>query len=85
MIRQLGHAILGNSGNLDTRTVVLVSLALHSGLLITVFGLKETRSCKTRIDEITNGDAAGDAVEEAIEAKQSAIFVATVISALASI
>jgi len=85
IIRRLNHAIFGEGPLLDARTIVLVSLAHHAGLLSPVFGAKETRSRKTRIKQIAKGEMAGAAVKEAIEAAQSALFVSTIVATFISI
>jgi hypothetical protein len=81
LIRRLGHAMFGTGGSLDKRTRALLSLAYHSGLLGQIFGRKETRSCKTRVDRITRSEAVVQTVSEAIEATRSATFEATAIPA----
>jgi hypothetical protein len=84
IVRRLSHAIFGDDPRLDARTIVLVSLAHHAGLLSPVFGAKETRSRKTRIEQIAKGEIAGAAVKEAIEAAQSALFVSTIVATFIS-
>jgi hypothetical protein len=84
IVRRLSHAIFGDGLRLDARTIVLVSFAHHAGLLSPVFGARETRSRKTRIEQIAKGEIAGAAVKEAIEAAQSALFVSTIVATFIS-
>jgi cytochrome P450 len=55
---------------------VLISLASATGLLKPAFGKKELAGRKARIARIVEGELAGRATREAIEAMQAAMFVA---------
>ena len=79
IVERLRRAILGHEDDLDTRTVVLVSLANSTGLLTNVFDKKVLNSRQDRIDRIVNGDATGEATQEAIEAIKAAMFIAVVL------
>ena len=78
LIRQLQTAIFSDDGNIDPKTVVLVSLEKNTGLLRTKFDKKELKNRKKHIEKIINGELAGKAAKEAIEAMQAAIMVAAI-------
>jgi len=82
IVERLRSAIFGDNDDLDARTVVLVSLATASDLLRSVFGRKELRSRKARIERIVNGEAAGRATREVIAACRTAIIVAATMPAM---
>lgn len=78
LIRQLRNAIFSDDGDIDPKTVVLVSLAHNTGLLNTTFDKKELKKRKKHIEKVINGELAGKAAKEAIEAMQAAIMVAAI-------
>jgi hypothetical protein len=82
LIRRLEHAIFTETRDIDPRTVVLLSLANSTGLLIIVFDKKKLKSRKTRIKQIIDGEITGKATTEAIQAMQAAIFVACIMPTL---
>jgi len=82
IIERLRDAIFGESREIDPRTVVLLSLASAADLLRLVFGKRELKSRKTRIQQIVNGELTGKATKEAIEAVQAAIMVGCIIPAV---
>jgi len=79
---RLRRAIFTDETDLDPRTVVLLSLAKNANLLKVAFPKKELKSRKKRIEAVVNGDVAGKATKEAIEAMQAAVFVATILPAI---
>ena len=79
LIEKLHKAIFTNTNDLDTRTIMLVSIASKTNLLNTVFDKKELKQRKDRIEKISNGDVFGKATGEAIKAMQAAIMVACVV------
>jgi len=82
MAERLRQAIFTEDDHLDTRTVVLVSLAHSAGLLKMVFDKKDLKGRTERIERIINGDATGQATKQAIEAVQAAIFVTCIMPAI---
>jgi len=82
IIGRLREAIFGESGQIDPRTVVLLSLSSSADLLRLVFDKKELKSRKARIQQVVNGELTGKATKEAIEAMQAAVMVACIIPAI---
>jgi hypothetical protein len=70
---RLEHAILTDSPDLDSRTVVLVSIAKSAGLLKFLLDRKRLKARKRRIERIAAGEPTGKATREAIEAMQAAV------------
>ena len=84
IVARLRKAIFTSSHDLDPRTVVLVALAHHAGLLHGCFDKKRLKERKKRIETITSGDVAAAATKEAIEAVQAAVMVAVIMPAVMS-
>jgi Golgi phosphoprotein 3 len=85
IIKRLHKAIFEDGEDIDSRTIVLLSLANSSNLLNMVFDKKELKSRKKRIQQIVNGEIAGKAAKEAIEAieaMQAAVMVAAIMPAI---
>jgi Golgi phosphoprotein 3 len=78
IIDRLYNAIFSDTNDLDARTIVLLSLAKSSNILPFIFGKKEIKQRKIRIEQIVNGEMAGKATKEAIEAMQAAVMVACI-------
>lgn len=76
---RLHRAVFTESGDVDARTIVLVSLANASGLLRVTFGKKEVKARKDRIERIVNREVSGRATAEAIQAVQAAILAASIV------
>jgi len=81
---RLRRAIFTDEPDVDPRTVVLLSLAKSGNLLQVAFGRKELKSRKDRIEAIVNGEVAGKATMEAIEAMQAAVLVTTIVPVIAA-
>ncbi len=81
VIERLRAAIFGEGGEVDPRTVVLLSLGASADLLRLVFDKKQLKSRKARIQQVVNGELTGKATKEAIEAMQAAVMVACIIPA----
>ena len=79
LIDRMKRAIATTARDVDPRTIVIISLAKGAGLLRFVFDKKTLQRRKARIEQIVNGDAAGKATQEAIEAMQAAVLVACII------
>lgn len=82
LIERLREAIFSDIGEVDPRTVVLLSLAKSVDLLKLVFNKKQLKSRKTRIEQVVNGEMTGKATQEAIQAMQTAIMVACIMPAI---
>jgi len=76
---KLEWAIFTESGDLDVRTIVLVSIADSAGVLTRVFDRKLLKERKERLKQICNGELASDAVREAIAEMEAAVAVAAMI------
>lgn len=68
IINRLHSTIFTDTDDIDARTIVLLSLAKSANILPVIFGKKEIKQRKKRIEQIVNGDIAGKATKEAIEA-----------------
>lgn len=84
IIERLRDAIFSERDNIDARTVVLISLADGVDLLQHVFGRKEIRNRRTRIEQIINGELTGKATKQLIIACQTAAMVAAIMPAITS-
>lgn len=82
LIERLRRAIFTETMDVEPRTVVLVSLANSANLLRVVFDKKKLKNYKKRIEQIVNGEIAGKATKEAIEAMQAAVMVACIMPAV---
>jgi len=81
LIERLQKAIFTDTKDVDTRTVVLISLANSAGLLKVPFDKKKLKARKERIEQIINGEMTGKATKEAIAAMQAAVMAAVFIPA----
>lgn len=79
IIERMHRAIFGSDRNVDPRTTVLISIAYSSELLNQTFGRKTLKPQKKRLKQIANGDLAGKATKQVIDACQAAVIVACVI------
>jgi len=84
ILDRLHRAIFSDTGDIDARTVVLLSLAKGANLLPALFGKKNVKQRKRRIEQIVNGEITGAATKEAIEAMHAAVAVASIMPALMS-
>jgi Golgi phosphoprotein 3 len=79
LIDRLQDAIFTNTENIDPRTVVLISLANNTGLLKTIFDKKDLKTRKERIKKIVNGEVAGKATKDAIDAMMAAVAITAIV------
>ena len=79
LIERLRQAIFTDTDDVDPRTVVLASLANASNLLKYSFDRKELKRRKRRLEQLVNGEIAGKATKDAIEAMQAAILAAVIV------
>jgi len=82
LIRRMHHAICSDTREIDSRTVVLIALTHHAGILKGSFDKSELKSRKNRIKEIIEGNLMGEAAKEAIEAVQAAVAIAAIMPAI---
>lgn len=82
LIARLREAIFTELSEVDPRTSVLISIAKNADLLKMAFDRKELKKRKNRIEQIINGDLAGKATQEAIQAMQTAVMIAAVMPAI---
>ena len=76
IIARLEKVIFGESRDVDPRTAILISLANGTGLLKTCFDKKRLKERRHRIEELSSGEFAGEAVQEAVRAAQAAAMAA---------
>jgi golgi phosphoprotein 3 len=81
-IRERLHKAIFSDQAPDQETALLVALAHGAQLLGPVFGRKEVRARKKRIEQIAKGELIGKATAEAVAAVQTAIMVATMMPAI---
>lgn len=84
IIGRLRKAIFTDTRQVDPTTVVLVALAQSAELLGAHFPRAELKSRKTRIKELTSGNAAGKATKEAIEGMRVAVAVVVALPVIAA-
>jgi hypothetical protein len=78
ILERLRNAIFGGVTDIDPRTVTLVALAHHTGLLSANFDKKELKERKDRIQRVINGDLSARATKAALDAMQAAVMVAVI-------
>lgn len=74
--KRLERAIFDDGGEVDARTIVLLSLTKNGEFLPALFDKKRLRQRKQHIEKLIEGEALGRATAELIEAIQVAIIVA---------
>lgn len=82
LIDKIYKAIFTESKNINPETVILISICNSTGILKHLFDKSKLREKKKRIKEITSGNMIGKATQEAVEAMQAAVMVATIIPAV---
>jgi hypothetical protein len=82
IIERLRNAIFTDTDEVDSRTIILTSLAHSTGILPVIFDKKETKQRKRRIEQIINGEITGQATKEAVEAMQAAVMTACIVPAI---
>jgi len=84
IINRLEKAIFGSAVAIDPDTLILISVCNAVGLLNKLFDRKRLREKKQRIKQIIEGELAGKATREAIEAMQAAAMVVAMIPVVAA-
>ncbi|MCK5407003.1 MAG: GPP34 family phosphoprotein, partial [Candidatus Krumholzibacteria bacterium] len=77
---RLKETIFTDTENVEPRTAVLLSLAKSADVLKVNFDKKELKGRKDRIERIINGEVAGKATKEAIEAMQAVVMMSIITS-----
>jgi len=76
LIERLNRALLGPGTDLEPRTLTLISLAYPAGLLRNAFDKRVLKRQRTRIEALIEGEPAGRALKEAIQAAEAAAAAA---------
>ncbi len=84
LIERLRRAIFTDTGDVDPRTTVLISLAHRADVLNNVFDKKDLKLRKDRIDQICEGEMTGPAAQEVFEAMEAVMFAAVMMPAITS-
>lgn len=82
ILKKMEEAIFTDIEDIDSETLVLISICQSTDMLKTLFDRKLLRGRKQRIRDIVEGNIVGNATKEAIEAIQAAILVAVIIPAV---
>lgn len=80
--RRMEAAIFEDSAEVDPHTTVIIALAQATGLLNRVFPKKRLKPRKERIEAVVNGNLAGKATKEAVEAIQTVVLVCAIMPAV---
>lgn len=84
VVRRMERAIFIDGGDIEPRTLVLVSLCKAADLLGLHFDKKRLKNRKDHLKKLCDGELSGSLAKEAVEAAQAAIMVATIMPALVS-
>lgn len=82
VVERLRQAIFTDRVDVEPRTAVLISLAASTELLKAHFGKKELKTRKHRIEQLSAGEAIGQATAAVIQSIQAAVMVAATIPAI---
>jgi hypothetical protein len=81
---RIHQAIVGSTMDISARTVVLIALAKHTGLLQHAVEKRKLKENKRQVEKIIAGEVAGVATGEAMEAVQAAVMVAVMVPMIAT-
>jgi hypothetical protein len=84
IIDNIEKIIFGTTTAPDPETVILISICQAAHLLPKLFDRKRLKEKKQRIKQLTEGELMGKATQEAIQAMQAAVMVATIMPAIAA-
>lgn len=84
LVERLRSAIFSDAADVDSRTVLLVSLASAAGILPRLFDRKDLKRRKQRIEVLVKGELLGKAAKEAIAAAQMVLMTAAIMPAIIS-
>ncbi|MFC2157662.1 GPP34 family phosphoprotein [Acidobacteriota bacterium] len=82
LMQRLEQAIFTDAQDIDTNTVVLLSLVKNAEYLNKLFDKKRLKTRKDRIEQVINGELTGKATQAAIQAMQAAVMVAAIMPAI---
>jgi hypothetical protein len=82
VVERLRRAIFGDTQELDSRTVILISLAKSADLLSIPFEKRQLKERKERINQIVKGQLLGEATKAAVDAAAAAVMVAAILPAV---
>ena len=82
LMKRLEQAIFTDNPDIDTHTVVLLSLVKNAEFLNTLFDKKQLKARKQRIEQVINGELTGKATQAAIQAMQAAVLVTCIMPAV---
>ncbi len=77
---RIRQAVEGDHDDVDARTAVLIAVAYRSNVLRAVLGKTLLKARRQRLTQIAEGELAGRATQEAIEAAQIALALAASVS-----
>ena len=83
-IDRVRRAVVGSAPEVDPRTVVLIALSKHTGLLSRAVEKDVLKSHKKRVEALVKGDLAGKATKEAMDAMRAAVMVAVFVPTVTS-
>ncbi|MFO7609959.1 MAG: GPP34 family phosphoprotein [Candidatus Krumholzibacteriia bacterium] len=84
LVTRLRHAVFTSSPQVDERTAIVAVIAHATGLLPRVLDKKKLKERKDRLKKLGEGQVAGAATREAVEAIQAAVMVATIAATTAA-
>lgn len=82
IVERLREAVFTEAPAVNPRTAVLLSLAKSANLLPALFGRREVKSRRERIEQLVRGELSGKAAKQAIEAMQAASAAAVVMTTI---
>ena len=84
ILQRIRQAVIGTSLKIEPRTIVLIALARHTGLLHRAVEKKKLKEHKKHIEKLIAGEIAGTVTLEAVKAMQAAVMVAAIMPAITS-
>ena len=82
LMLRLEQAIFSDNKEIDTNTVVLLSLVKNAEILNSLFDKKQIKARKQHIEQVINGELTGKATQAAIQAMRAAVLVTSIMPAV---
>lgn len=82
LMKRLEQAIFTDNQDIDTHTVVLLSLVKNAEFLNKLFDKKQLKARKQRIEQVIDGELTGKATQAAIQAMRAAVLVTCIMPAV---